>query len=169
MDPESGVARQRVEVGVGVEDGDVGADGDGGDEAVDELSDRLAVAPTGPAQRRSVFVVGEGGGQQRGPGEEPAELIEVLFVSGAGQDLHVDRCAGREVGFKERIDGVACLRTGIAEELDPGGRVDQDRGSDGLLLRRASRRRQECGDGRSHGIGLLEVGEVAAIGEDDEP
>ena len=118
MDPERGVPRQRVEVGVGVEDGDCSSDGYRGDEAVDQPPDRLAVAPTGPVKRGRVLVVGGGRGQQRGPGEEPAELIEVLLVACPGQDLHAYRSAGGDVGFEERVDGEAWLRPGSGQRAD---------------------------------------------------
>jgi hypothetical protein len=57
VDSQRRVSSQEVEVGVGMEQRDVGANRDRADEAVDQLSDCLAAVATRPVQRRRVFVV----------------------------------------------------------------------------------------------------------------
>jgi hypothetical protein len=55
LDSESSVAGEHVEVGIGVEHRDVGLDCDGGDEAVDQPSNRFATAATAAIERGSCF------------------------------------------------------------------------------------------------------------------
>ena len=71
---------QLGEVRVGVEYLGVGGDGDGGDEAVDHPPNRRALHATAPVQRGGAVVVGRRGRQQRGAGEQSAELHEVCLT-----------------------------------------------------------------------------------------
>lgn len=84
------------------------------DQAVDELPYGLPVATASSVERGGLFVVLGEDRQQRGPSKQPAQLGEVLFVAGAGENLHADRVADGEVLSEEAIDGVAHLGPGVA-------------------------------------------------------
>ncbi len=120
------MAGEDVEVGVGVQEGGAGTDGLGGDEAVDQLADGLALVAAGAEQASRLLEVGGFRWDDRGAGQEAPQLAQVGLVAGAGQDLHADGVAGGDVPSEQVIDPLAGGAPGSAQELDPRGRVDQD-------------------------------------------
>ena len=56
VDSHAGVPRKHIEISVLVKDGDVGPNRDGGNEAVDQLSDRFPLSATVPVEGGSNFV-----------------------------------------------------------------------------------------------------------------
>ena len=102
--PKRRVPSQRFEVGVGVEDLDLGPNRDRGDQAVHELADRVAVPATGAVQRRSVLVVGRQRQDRRATSQQPAKVVKVPLVPSAGEHLHAHRIARGHVRLEQRID-----------------------------------------------------------------
>lgn len=101
---ECAVAGDCLEVGVGVQDRDVRSDGDGRDETVDQLPNGLTAMPTAAIDSGGLLVVDWLGWQQRGPGEQSTQAVEVTLVAGPRQDLHANRVAARDVSTEECID-----------------------------------------------------------------
>ena len=58
VDLQVGVAGEGVEVGVVMEDWRAGADGDGGDEAVDQLADGRGLSVALAIERGGILIVG---------------------------------------------------------------------------------------------------------------
>ena len=85
------------EVGIGVRDRSVRADCDRGDEAVDELAYGRTVATACAVARGDLVVVLGDDVYERRPGEQAAQLGEVLFIAGVVEYLRADRVADREV------------------------------------------------------------------------
>lgn len=120
MDPDVGVAREHCEVGVGVEDLDVGANGDSTDQTVDQLPHGLTSCSTRAVERGRGLVVRRVGREHGRSREESAQLDEVPLVASTGEQFHRDRVARRQVAGEHSVDGIAYGRSGVAEELDPG-------------------------------------------------
>src|SRR3546814_10280066 len=90
VDLQGGVASEHIEVHVRVQHGDVLADRDGADDAVDELSHGLPPAAAGSVEGRLRLVVGGTGRQHGGSGQQTAELAKVGGVQRSGKDLHAN-------------------------------------------------------------------------------
>ena len=91
---------QDVEVGISVEYRYTGVDGDGGDEAVDQLANGLAFPATCTVQRRGVVVAGRLRRQHRRKREQSPECLEVPLVTGAGEHFHPNRVADGYLFFE---------------------------------------------------------------------
>jgi hypothetical protein len=99
-----GVAGQGVEVRVGVEDPGLVPDGDGTDQAVDQLAHGRAAPATHTVQRSRHLVIDWNGGKDGCSGEEATEAVEVGIVSSAGHHLHPDRIADRAPQLSRGLD-----------------------------------------------------------------
>ena len=122
------MAGEGVEVGVVMKDGRAGADGDGGDEAVDQLADGGALPAAAPIEGSGILVVGGAHWNDHGASEQAPEVEQMGLVARAGQDFHADGVADGEVPVQKLIYLIAGGGAGVAQELDPGGGVDQDHG-----------------------------------------
>lgn len=69
-----GVAGEGVEVGVVVKDGRSGANGDGGNEAVDQLADGRALPAAAAIERGGILVVGGARWHDNRPSEQAPEV-----------------------------------------------------------------------------------------------
>lgn len=98
MELEARVPGEHLEVSVRGQDGHALADGDGGDEAVDQLPNGLASATAGPVERSRRLVVGRSGRQRGRSRQEPTELLTVC-VEGACQEARFDPGPGIDVTF----------------------------------------------------------------------
>ena len=88
---------EHVEVGVVMQDGDGGSDGDGCDEAIDEAPKGVAFPATAAKQGGRLVVVC---GCRRKHGrtrKQAAQASQVVLVSGTGKHLHPDRITGRDL------------------------------------------------------------------------
>lgn len=115
-----------IEVAVAVQYGQVGADGQRADEAVHENANGFAAAAALSIERCRLIEVAGLHRNEHGAGNEPPKVATVLFVPGASQQLHTNRVARREVGPEQLPDPDARRRSGVAQVLDPGGRVNED-------------------------------------------
>ncbi len=104
----------------------MGPDGDGGDQAIDELAKRLPLLSTRSVKCRSCLVVHRFRTKCNRPGEEPAQLLKVLLIAGPRKNLHANGVTRGDLSGQQIIDPPTCRRTGIAQKLDPGGRVDEN-------------------------------------------
>jgi hypothetical protein len=114
------VADEDVEVCVEVEDGQVGPNGDAGDQAVDQLPDRLAPATAGAVQRRTLVIISRLGRNEGGPSQESPEVVKVTFVTGAGENFHTDWLANGDLPAQKLIDSDAHRAAGVPQKLHPG-------------------------------------------------
>jgi hypothetical protein len=89
-----------------VEDRYVLTNGDGGDEAVQELADRLSLEATVAVHGSRVLVVQRSCGKDRGSRLESTEPVQMLLVACSRENLHPDRVAGGCVLCEQRIDSV---------------------------------------------------------------
>lgn len=112
------MATQDVEVVVAMEQRRRSSDGNGSDEAVDQLSHCFPVPATRAVQRGCVFVVGRFGGQQRGAREQSSKVVEVLLVSCTGEHFHSDGVARGDLVVQECVDAVTDGAARVTEELD---------------------------------------------------
>ena len=125
-DFQARVARKDVKISIVVENPCIGVDGNGTDEAVDQLSDGFPFPAAKSKQGRSLFIVP---GCQRQDGrtrKQSTEVMQVPFVPRAGQHFHEDRVADRDLAVEQRLDPITGRGAGIAKKLDPCGRIDQD-------------------------------------------
>ena len=129
FDPQSTATRDQIEVVVGMQERHAGPDGDGSDQAVGQPPNRDALGATCPVQGGRVLEVDDALNRQEVAAvQKPPELLDVAGVSAPRQDLHHDdvggcqRCAAGEVSPHAVVNSAARR----AEELDPGGRVDED-------------------------------------------
>lgn len=123
------MARDRVEVGVSVEQCCAVPDRDRCDQAIRESSDRRSFAATRSVHSRGDLVVGwlfEP--QEAAAAEKAAQVTGLLLVARPGEELEQD-----EAHRRKRLVAFDCLRQpaigraiGRALELDPRRRVDED-------------------------------------------
>ena len=113
-------------ISIVVENGCVGVDGSGADEAVDKLWDGFPFPAAESKQGRSLFVVPGCRRQDGRTRKQPAEVMEVSLVLRASQHSHADRVADRDLAAERHLDPIAGRGAGIAKKLDPRGRIDQD-------------------------------------------
>src|SRR3546814_5996808 len=90
----------------------------GADQAVDQLSDRLASTPADSVQGGTCLVVDGTCGEHGGASEEASELADVRVVSGAGEDLHADGVADRHVAGEESVHLVTGRRDRKSKRLN---------------------------------------------------
>ncbi len=74
---ELGVARNHIEVGVSMQDRRVGANGDGADEAIHELADRLSFAATLTIDGSRLVIVHGPSGKDSGSRQKSTELMQM--------------------------------------------------------------------------------------------
>ena len=128
MDLESRVTGNEVKISVGVQDGQVGAQGDGGDEAIGERSDRRARSSALQVQRRSSLVVPESfNGHTLASGDEAPEPRHVDGIPGTSQHLHDNRVGGLHLGVRleELTNGAVRPAACGSEIFHPGRGVDK--------------------------------------------
>lgn len=107
MHPELGVTGHHVEIIVSMQDRHVGADGDGGDEAIDELPDRLSLAAAMTMDASRLVIVRRCGGKDGGSRQKPSESMQMLFVASSCEDRHPNRIANGYVFAEQLIDSIA--------------------------------------------------------------
>jgi hypothetical protein len=88
VDLQTGVASQEIEVRVIVENRRVRSKSDRSDEAVDDTPHRFPTAPTLAVQQSSAGIARRATVFEMRAGEEPAQLVEVDLIAGAGQHFH---------------------------------------------------------------------------------
>ena len=90
---------KHVEVGVAVQNWQVGPNGQRADEAVDESANGCSPASTPLIERRRLIEVAWLHRHQCGPRDEPSEIPPVLLVTRSSQQFHANHIACREVGI----------------------------------------------------------------------
>ena len=112
-----------VEVPVLVEQRQLLPDGHGGDQAGHGLTLLLA---TPLDQRCHLVILGEAVAHAC-PEQDLAQLDQVLGIPSSRQHLHQDGVADGDVAIQQPVDLFTGSGTGTAQELHPGGAVDEDR------------------------------------------
>ncbi len=93
-EPQLGVAGERVEVPVGVEQVEVGSDGHRSDEAVGERSSRVAGSTALPVDRGGALEIVEAPRRHElAPSKQLPQPIRMGVVPSAGEHLHHDERA----------------------------------------------------------------------------
>ncbi len=90
-----------------MQDRHVGADGNGGDEAIDELPDRLPLAATVTIDAGRLVIVRAIRGKDRSSRQKPTEPMQMLLVACSCKDLHSNGVADGYILRKQLIDSVA--------------------------------------------------------------
>ncbi len=96
------MARQHVEVGIVMKDRHTGANGDGANEAIDQSANGLSFPATETKQSGCIFIVIVHRPRRENgrPREQPAEVMQMLFVAPTSQYFHLNHTADRDLAFK---------------------------------------------------------------------
>ena len=117
------MARKDGKIPVAMENACIGVDGNGADEAVDQLWDGFPFPAAESKQGRSLFVVPGCHRQDGRTCKQSTEVMEVSLVLRASQQFQEDRVADRDLAAKQRRDSITGPGPGIAKKLDPYGRI----------------------------------------------
>lgn len=120
------MARQHVEVSIVMKDRHTGANGDGANETIDQSANGLPFPTTETSQSGSIVIVHRPRRENGRPREQPAEVVQMLFVAPASQYFHPNRIADRDLAFKQCLYAIAGRRAGVTKKLDPRGRINQN-------------------------------------------
>ena len=101
------MAREDVEVGVGMQDRNISTDGNGCDEAVDEAPEGVACPATAAKQGGRLVVVCGCRGKHRRARKHPTKAFQVMLIPATGKHLHPDRITGRDFAAEEILDAIA--------------------------------------------------------------
>lgn len=117
-----------LKIAVREEQGQVGFDAGGGDQAVDGFAHRDALAPQRAAVLRCCCgIPATDHGQQRQGTKQLPRGGNILFVAKALEDLHQDEIPdGDRCVAQQRIESVHLCAVHAIEEVDPDRGVDND-------------------------------------------
>lgn len=96
-DLQGGVLCQYLELGIQVQHLYIAANGDRGDQTVDELAHGVPPVAASPIERCCSIIVHGFRGQGRRSCEEPPQLMEMLIVASAGEHFHANSIAGGDL------------------------------------------------------------------------
>lgn len=126
MQREVSVPRDGLEIGIGVQEGQTMADGDGRDQAVHQAADGLPAAATAAVDVRRGVEIGRGAVEHPRPAQQRTQVVEVSLVPGAREDLHANRIGDRDIDVQQTVDLLADVRATVTQEFDPRRGVDEN-------------------------------------------
>ena len=92
--------REHVEVGVIMENGHIGTNGDGANETIDQFANGLPFPATETIESGRIVVVRRCRGKNSCPREQPTEIMQMLFVDCTGEHFHPNHIADRNLAFE---------------------------------------------------------------------
>ena len=114
------MAGEGVEVGVVMKDWGAGADGDGGDETVDQLADGRALSSALAIERGGILIVGRTHWYDHGTSEQAPEVQQMGLVPGSGQHFHPYGVADGDFARQQLVDVNADGEPSVPQELYSG-------------------------------------------------
>lgn len=113
------MAGKHIEVGVVMEDGHISTNGDGGDETIDQLANRLPLPTTDAIKSRRIVVVCRFRGKQGCLRKQSAKIVQMPLIPRAGEHFHVNRIADCNLAIEQYLDTIADRGLGVSKKLDP--------------------------------------------------
>ena len=120
------MTRENVEIVVVMKNGHIGANGDSANETIDQLANGFPFLATEAIESGCIVVVHRPRGENGRPCEQPTEVMQMLFVSRAGEHFHPNRVTDRDLAFEQGFDTIAGRGPGVTKKFDPCGRINQN-------------------------------------------